>query len=62
MISMPIVKVLMYPGRTQQQKDDLARAITDAVEKIAKAKREQTIVIIQEVQKEEYYVGANRAA
>ena len=52
----------MYPGRTQQQKDDLARAITDAVEKIAKAKREQTIVVIQEVQKEEYYVGANRAA
>jgi len=59
---MPIVRVLMYPGRTQQQKDDLAKAITDAVEMIAKAKRDQTIVIIQEVRKEEYYVGANRAA
>ena len=43
---MPIVKVLMYPGRTQQQKDDLAKAITDAVERIAKAPRDQTIVII----------------
>src|SRR5207245_391395 len=41
---MPIVKVLMYGGRTQQQKDDLARAITDAVESIAKAPRDQTIV------------------
>ncbi len=59
---MPIVKVLMYPGRTQQQKDDLAKAITDAVEKIAKAPRDQTIVIIQEVRKEEYYIGASRAA
>ncbi len=59
---MPIVRVLMYPGRTQQQKDDLAKAITDAMEKIANAKREQTIVVIQEVRKEEYYVGANRAA
>ncbi len=59
---MPIVRVLMYPGRTQQQKDDLAKAITDAVETIAKAKRDQTIVIIQEVRKEEYYVGVNRAA
>ena len=26
---MPIVKVLMYGGRSQQQKDDLARAIID---------------------------------
>jgi 4-oxalocrotonate tautomerase len=58
---MPIVRVLMYPGRTQQQKDDLAKAITDAVEKIAKAPRDQTIVIIQEVPKEQYYVAANRA-
>jgi len=59
---MPIVRVLMYPGRTQQQKDDLAKAITDAMERIANAKREQTIVVIQEVRKEEYYVAANRAA
>ncbi len=36
---MPIVRVLMYPGRTQQQKDDLAKAITDAMENIAKAKQ-----------------------
>jgi 4-oxalocrotonate tautomerase len=60
-IFMPIVRVLMYPGRTQQQKDDLAKAITDAVEKIAKAPRDQTIVVIQEVPKEQYYVAANRA-
>jgi 4-oxalocrotonate tautomerase len=59
---MPIVRVLMYPGRTQQQKDDLAKAITDAMEKIANAKPDKTIVIIQEVRKEEYYVAANRPA
>ncbi len=58
---MPIVRVLMYPGRTQQQKDDLAKAITDAVEAIAKAPRDQTIVVIQEVPKEQYYVAAKRA-
>ncbi len=52
----------MYLGRSQQQKDDLARAITDAVETIAKAPRDQTIVVIQEVSKENYYVGAKRAA
>jgi len=59
--TMPIVKVLMYGGRTQQQKDDLARAITDAVENIAKAPRDQTIVVFQEVAKEHYYIGAKRA-
>lgn len=58
---MPIVKVLMYPGRTQQQKDELAKAITDAVEAIAKAPRDQTIVVFQEVAKEYYYTGGKRA-
>jgi 4-oxalocrotonate tautomerase len=57
---MPIVKITMYPGRTQQQKDDLARAITDAMENIAKAHRDQTIVVFQEVAKEHYYIGAER--
>jgi 4-oxalocrotonate tautomerase len=51
----------MYPGRSQQQKDDLAKAITDAVERIAKAPPEQTIVVFQEVPKEHYYVAAKRA-
>ena len=60
--SMPIVRVLMYGGRSQQQKDDLARAITDAVESIAKAPRDQTIVVFQEVAKEHYYIGAKRAS
>lgn len=59
---MPIVKVLMYGGRSQQQKDDLARAITDAFENIAKASRDQTIVVFQEVAKEHYYIGAKRAS
>jgi len=52
----------MYGGRTQQQKDDLAKAITDAVESIAKAPRDQTIVVFQEVAKEHYYVGAKKAS
>ena len=59
---MPIVKVLLFPGRTPQQTDDLAKAITDAVERIAKAPRDQTIVVIQEVPNEQYYVAANRAS
>jgi 4-oxalocrotonate tautomerase len=59
---MPIVRVLMYHGRSQQQKDDLAKAITDAVETIGKAHRDQTIVVFEEVAKEHYYIGAKRAS
>lgn len=59
---MPIVRVLMYGGRSQQQKDELARAITEAVETIAKAPRDQTIVVFEEVAKEHYYIGAKRAS
>ncbi len=59
---MPIVRVLMYPGRTQQQKDQLAEAITEAFERIAKAPRDQTIVVFEEVSKEHYYIAARRAS
>ena len=58
---MPIVRVMMYPGRTQQQKDELAEAITEAVVRIAKASRDQTIVVLEEVAKEHYYTAAKRA-
>ncbi len=47
----------MYLGRTQQQMDDLAKAITDAVGITAKAPRDQTIVVIQEVPKEQLRSG-----
>ncbi len=59
---MPIVRILMHSGRSQQQKDELAEAITDAVARIAKAPRDQTIVVFEEVSKEHYYTGAKRAS
>ncbi len=58
---MPIVRVMMYHGRSQQQKDELAEAITEAVVRIAKAPREQTIVVFEEVAKEHFYTAAKRA-
>ena len=51
---MPIVRVEMYPGRTHQQKAELARAITDAVVRIAKTTPEATMVIFTEVPKEHW--------
>jgi 4-oxalocrotonate tautomerase len=54
---MPIVKVEMYPGRTQAQKSELARAITEAVVKIARTTPEETIVIFQDVARENWAKG-----
>ena len=51
---MPIVKVEMWPGRTQEQKAELARAITDAMVNIARTTPEETIVIFQDVAREDW--------
>jgi 4-oxalocrotonate tautomerase len=56
-ISMPIVKVEMWPGRTQAQKAELARVITEAVVTIAHATPESTIVIFEDVARENWAVG-----
>ncbi|TET37885.1 MAG: 4-oxalocrotonate tautomerase [Dehalococcoidia bacterium] len=54
---MPIVRVEMWPGRTQAQKAELARVITEAVVTIAHTTPEATIVIFEDVAKENWAVG-----
>ena len=51
---MPIVRVEMWPGRTQAQKRELARAITEVVCNVAHTTPEATIVIFQEVAREDW--------
>jgi 4-oxalocrotonate tautomerase len=51
---MPIVRVEMFEGRTHAQKQELARAITEAVANIAHATPEATIVIFQDVAREDW--------
>ncbi len=51
---MPVVHVEMWTGRTHAQKQELAKAITDAVVKIANTTPEATIVIFNEVPKENW--------
>ena len=59
---MPIVKVEMWPGRTQEQKAELARAITEAVVNIARTTPEETIVIFQDVARENWAKGGVMAS
>jgi len=54
---MPIVRVEMWPGRTLAQKRELARVITEAMVSIAKTTPEATIVIFEEIAKEDWAQG-----
>ena len=51
---MPIIRVEMWAGRTQEQKAELAKAITEAVVTIAHTSPESTIVIFDDVQRENW--------
>ena len=54
---MPIVRIEMWPGRTHAQKAELARAITDAVVTIGHTTPEATLVIFEDVGKENWAQG-----
>ncbi len=54
---MPYVNVKMLDGRTKDQKRELVRAITDALQKFCGAKPEGTMVVIEEVTRDHWSVG-----
>jgi 4-oxalocrotonate tautomerase len=45
---MPIITVAMYSGKTQEEKDRIAEAITDDVVKILEVEKKDIIVVFQE--------------
>ena len=51
---MPVIEVKLWSGRTYAQKRELAKALTDAMVKIANTTPEATIVIFDEVPKENW--------
>ena len=51
---MPHVIIKMYPGRTPEQKNKLAEAITQSVVDIAKTSEEHVSIDIQEIAPEDW--------
>lgn len=58
-IIMPLITVSMYPGRTQQQKEEFAKAITKSAVDILKTKENHVIVVFEENPKENWYQAGN---
>lgn len=54
---MPYINVRMLQGRSDQQKRELVKAITEAMVKTCGAKAEGTSVVIDEVAKENWARG-----
>ena len=54
---MPIVRIEMLEGRTQQQKAELVRAVTQALVDIAKTKPEAVTVVFSEFSRENWAQG-----
>jgi 4-oxalocrotonate tautomerase len=59
---MPIVRVEMWPGRTHAQKAELARRITEVVVEVAKTTPEATIVVFEDVARENWAVAGTLAS
>ncbi len=53
---MPVVQVMWYP-RSQEQKAQVAKAITEAIVKIGGARPEGTTVIFQDVDPGDWAIG-----
>jgi len=51
---MPIIRIEMWTGRTHAQKAELARVITEAMVTIAHTTPEATVVIFDDVAKENW--------
>jgi 4-oxalocrotonate tautomerase len=52
--NMPIVRVEMWSGRTVAQKKELARVITDAMVNIAHTTSDATIIVFEDIPKENW--------
>ena len=52
---MPLILVSMYPGRSKEQKDEFAKAVTDAAVQILKTKPEHVILVFDENPKENWF-------
>ncbi len=59
---MPTVQIYWFEGRTQEQKNELAKAVTDAVARIGNTTPEATHVIFHDTKKSDWAHGGVMAS
>lgn len=59
---MPFVSVRILKGHSQERKDEISRRVTDAITEVAQLPKEAVWVVFEEVEAEDWYVGATRVS
>ena len=57
---MPYIQVSLYPGRSDQQKQDFAKTITKSSVEILKTKEDHVIVVFDENPKENWFLAGKQ--
>ncbi len=57
---MPLIKISLYPGRSEEQKNEFAKQITNLAVNILKTKAEHVIVVFDENPKENWFLAGNQ--
>ena len=57
---MPYIQVSLYPGRSEEQKQEFAKAVTESAVEILKTKKEHVIVVFDENPKENWFLAGDQ--
>ncbi len=57
---MPYIQVSLYPGRSEEQKQEFAKTITESAIEILKTKKEHVIVVFDENPKENWFLAGKQ--
>ncbi|MCK5430681.1 MAG: tautomerase family protein [Anaerolineales bacterium] len=54
---MPLVRISMWPGRTHEQKAELAKVITETISTITQAPPDATTILFEDIDKTNWAKG-----
>ena len=57
---MPYIQVSLYPGRSEEQKQEFAKAVTKSAVEILKTKEDHVIVVFDETSKENWFLAGKQ--
>ena len=59
---MPFVSIRMIEGRSQQQKDEIAKRVNDALSDVLQLPKEDIWVVFESITAKDWYVGSTTVA
>lgn len=59
---MPFVSIRMIEGRSQQQKDEIAQRVNDALSDVLQLPKEDIWVVFEDITAKDWYVGSTTVA